>query len=63
MTVEASIFGRRVYEQNGFHVTKDVTIEVPEKWADKPKVEFMFMRRPVPHGVPAMASGTFSHAS
>ena len=46
MCVEASVFAKHLYEQNGFHVTEDVVIPVPEKWANKPKIEFAFMRRP-----------------
>ena len=50
MCVEASMFARHLYEQNGFCVTENVMIPVPEKWANKPKIEFMFMRRPAAPG-------------
>ena len=46
MCVEASVFAKHLYEQNGFRVTDNVDITVPQKWSDKPKIEFMFMQRP-----------------
>ena len=56
MCVEASVFARHLYEQNGFRLTDNVEITVPQKWSDKPKVEFMFMRRPKASGAPKVAS-------
>jgi len=44
--LEATPFGRHMYEQNGFQVTEYIIIPVPEKWADRPKVDHFFMRRP-----------------
>lgn len=50
MCVEALVFAKHLYEQNGFRVTENVMIPVPEKWANKPKIEFTFMRRPAAPG-------------
>ena len=47
MCVEASPNGKHLYEQYGFRTVKLVEIPVPQKWADKPKIEYEFMRRPV----------------
>ena len=47
MCVEASPAGKQLYDQHGFHVTEKVELAVPQKWAHKPKVEYVFMRRPV----------------
>jgi len=46
MTVEASEAGRHLYEEHGFRVTETIELSVPEKWAEKPKVRFDFMKRP-----------------
>jgi len=44
--LEATRFGRHMYEQHGFQVTEDIVYEVPEKWAHKPKIQHFFMWRP-----------------
>lgn len=44
--LEATPFGRHMYEQNGFQVMEEIVIQVPEKWADRPAIEHSFMRRP-----------------
>jgi hypothetical protein len=46
--LEATLFGRRVYEKFGFHVTERVVVPVPvpEKWADKPTLGYLIMQRP-----------------
>jgi GNAT superfamily N-acetyltransferase len=49
--VESTPFGRRLYEQNGFQVMEDITLQVPDKWAHKPAIQHLFMRRPAMKGV------------
>ncbi|MCJ1416060.1 hypothetical protein MMC32_002395 [Xylographa parallela] len=51
MVVEASIFGRHLYEQNGFRVLEHCKVEVSAQWANKPKVRFFFMHRPAKLGL------------
>ncbi|MCJ1386832.1 hypothetical protein MMC17_009960 [Xylographa soralifera] len=51
MVVEASVFGRHLYEQNGFRVLEHCKVEVSEQWANKPKVRFFFMHRPFKQGL------------
>lgn len=46
MCVEATVFGRHLYEKHGFRITENVVLTVPHKWTDKPRVEFAFMQRP-----------------
>ena len=46
MCVEATVLGRHLYEKHGFRITQNVVLTVPDKWADKPRVEFAFMQRP-----------------
>jgi len=50
MVVEASVFGRHLYEQNGFRVLEHCKVEVSKQWANKPKVRFFFMHRPAKQG-------------
>ncbi|KAL8818295.1 MAG: hypothetical protein Q9191_007974 [Dirinaria sp. TL-2023a] len=47
MCVEASPAGKQLYERHGFRVTEKVVLMVPQKWADRPVVEYVFMRRPM----------------
>jgi GNAT superfamily N-acetyltransferase len=44
--LEATRFGRHMYEQNGFRVMEHFIFPVPEKWANKPTLQYSFMRRP-----------------
>jgi GNAT superfamily N-acetyltransferase len=44
--LEATRFGRPLYEKNGFQVIEHVVIQVPEKWAHKPKLQHFWMQRP-----------------
>lgn len=44
--LEATRFGRPVYEKFGFHATEQVVVPMPEKWADKPKLGYLIMQRP-----------------
>jgi GNAT superfamily N-acetyltransferase len=46
MFLEATQIGRHMYEQNGFQVTQHVIVQVPEKWAHKPMLQYVIMRRP-----------------
>lgn len=57
MCVEASVVGKYLYEQNGFRVTENVEVPVPGKWKGKPKIESIFMRRPVTTQVSKLGSG------
>ena len=50
MCVEASVFGRPLYKQNGFQDVEHVEVRVPEKWKGRPKIEFTFMRRAATSG-------------
>jgi len=45
MTVESSRLGLEVYQKNGFRIVEERTLAVPEKWEDRPKTNFWFMRR------------------
>lgn len=44
--VESSVFGRGLYEKNGFVFQKDVTLPQPQKWADRPKCRYAWLVRP-----------------
>lgn len=51
--VEASVYGRRLYEKFGFVMEQHVTMEPPPRWATndpKQKQRFFWMRRPVMPG-------------
>ena len=43
--VEATLEGRRLYEQNGFEVTEHVRLK-NERWPERPVIEYLFMYRP-----------------
>ena len=43
--VEASLTGRRLYENHGFVVTEAVDLK-PERWPDRPLIQYLFMHRP-----------------
>jgi len=43
--LEATQFGLHMYEQNGFQVTQHIVVQVPEKWAYKPTLQYVIMRR------------------
>ena len=43
--VDASLTGRRLYEQNGFRVTEHIRLK-DETWPDRPLIEYLFMYRP-----------------
>lgn len=45
-TVEATLEGRHLYEQQGFVMQEYFTLAVVDKWADRPKQRMFFMRRP-----------------
>jgi hypothetical protein len=36
---------RRLYENCGFKVQRHITLQVPEKFASKPKVELLWMTK------------------
>lgn len=44
--VESSVFGKGLYEKNGFVFEKDVTLPLPEKWSDRPKSSYAWLVRP-----------------
>ncbi|ORX96237.1 hypothetical protein BCR34DRAFT_438243, partial [Clohesyomyces aquaticus] len=44
--VEATNEGRWLYEKGGFVVQRHLTVEVPEKFQDRPKQRVFFMTRP-----------------
>lgn len=44
--VESSVFGKGLYEKNGFVFLKDVELEVPEQWEQRPKAKFAWLVRP-----------------
>lgn len=44
--VESSAFGKGLYEKNGFDFVKDVELEMPEQWKDRPKMRTAWMVRP-----------------
>lgn len=44
--VESSVFGKGLYEKNGFEFKKDVTLPLPDKWADRPKSRYAWLVRP-----------------
>jgi hypothetical protein len=44
--VESSVFGKRLYEKNGFIFQKNVTLFLPEKWAGRPKSAYAWLVRP-----------------
>jgi hypothetical protein len=45
--VEATNYGRGLYSQEGFEVLEDYELPVPEKWANRPRQRFWWMKRPV----------------
>lgn len=57
MCVVASVLGKYLYEQNGFRVTENVEVQVPEKWKGRPKIKSLFMRRPMASRASQMTSG------
>jgi GNAT superfamily N-acetyltransferase len=44
--VESSVFGKGLYEKNGFEFRKNVTLPLPDKWADRPKSSYAWLVRP-----------------
>ena len=44
--VESSHFGKGLYEKNGYVFVKDVELQVPDRWADRPKQTFAWLVRP-----------------
>ncbi len=44
--VESSAFGKGLYEKHGFRFVKDVTLELPEPFADRNKQKFAWLVRP-----------------
>ncbi|KAL9122707.1 MAG: hypothetical protein Q9187_000745 [Circinaria calcarea] len=48
--VESTMNAVRLYEKNGFRGVEEMKFEFPEKYADKPKPNLLFMRRPAAQG-------------
>jgi len=46
--VEASVYGRHLYETSGFQMIKFITVELPEPWTERPRQRFFWMVRPKP---------------
>lgn len=44
--VEASVFGKGLYEKHGFVYQRTVEIPLPDKWMGRPKCRFAWMVRP-----------------
>ena len=44
--VESSIFGKGLYEKHGYVFVKDVQLQTPLQWADRPVQEFAWLVRP-----------------
>ena len=44
--VESSVFGKGLYEKNGFVFEKDVTMRLPEQWKGRPKSRYAWLVRP-----------------
>lgn len=44
--VESSTFGQGLYEKNGYVFVKDVELQAPERWKDRPKARFAWLVRP-----------------
>ena len=44
--VESSPFGKGLYEKNGYVFVKDVVVQLPERWADRPKIRYAWLERP-----------------
>lgn len=48
--VESSVFGKGLYEKNGYVFVKDVVLRAPgEKWKDRPEGRFAWLIRPKKH--------------
>lgn len=44
--VESSVYGKGLYEKNGFEFKKDVTLPLPDKWAGRSKSRYAWLVRP-----------------
>ena len=44
--VVSSVFGKGLYEKNGFVFQKDVTMRLPEQWEERPKSRYAWLVRP-----------------
>lgn len=44
--VESSVYGKSLYEKNGFVFQKDVTLPLPAQWASRPKSSYAWLVRP-----------------
>lgn len=44
--VESSVFGKGLYEKHGYVFVKDVALQTPPQWADRPVQEFAWLVRP-----------------
>ena len=44
-TVDSTPLAKRLYERFGFDVVRDTSLEVPERWAQRPRVRYITMLR------------------